>query len=369
MCKFIKENLTKISNGSTMKKLYLVEITFFMLFIVISTIMISNNQYDVSNSVVDTVNIVESTIMTESTTSPFNESIVKPLTKQNTTTVCATTATTTHADVTTVKTVIPVIDEKIYEDIVEYVSNNVTDDYFNNTVIANHVATHANTEIIVSTEPSKPIETTTQTMTTTITTPTETNAVDEFIVYKPSTHYVHKNTCHWYNEECIKIDNTNDIQSRKCSECNPDIEIVNKYVETPIKQENVNNNNNNNNSMTFLKTFKRGTYYSGAYYSSNPSNVKGGSGRVLIDGTIGDGTGIKGSIASNYIQRNYGYNRNGGRTLVYIECKQYPSLNGKYYLDDSQGYNNEIIDFFYYYNSNCPFQRQGVVSVDAWLIN
>ena len=121
--------------------------------------------------------------------------------------------------------------------------------------------------------------------------------------------------------------------------------------------------------LTYLKSFSKGTYYSGQYYSSNPSTVKGGSGRTLVDCSKGDGTGVKGSIASNYIQRNYGYKRNGGRTLVYIECEQYPDMNGTYYLDDSQGYNNEVIDFYYYYNSNCPFQYQGVITVEAWLVD
>lgn len=145
--------------------------------------------------------------------------------------------------------------------------------------------------------------------------------------------------------------------------------VTTTCINTTTTKEETSSENVDNSSLTYLKTFHRGTYYSGQYYSSNPANVKGGSGRVLIDCSIGDGTGIKGSIASNYIQRNYGYNRNGGRTLVYIECVQYPELNGTYYLDDSQGYNNEVIDFFYYYNSNCPFQYQGVVTVEAWLVN
>lgn len=138
---------------------------------------------------------------------------------------------------------------------------------------------------------------------------------------------------------------------------------------TETEEETSSDDNDSYESLTYLKSFSKGTYYSGQYYSSNPSTVKGGSGRTLIDCSIGDGTGVKGSIASNYIQRNYGYNRNGGRTLVYIECEQYPDMNGTYYLDDSQGYNNEVVDFYYYYNSNCPFQYQGVLTVDAWLVD
>lgn len=54
---------------------------------------------------------------------------------------------------------------------------------------------------------------------------------DEYIVYKPSTHYVHKNTCRWFDSSCQEITSTEGFESRKCSECNPDIEIISQYVE------------------------------------------------------------------------------------------------------------------------------------------
>lgn len=142
-----------------------------------------------------------------------------------------------------------------------------------------------------------------------------------------------------------------------------------KEEETTTTTEETTVDDDTMEGLTYLKSFSRGTYYSGQYYSSNPSTVKGGSGRTLVDCSIGDGTGVKGSIASNYIYRNYGYERNGGRTLVYIECEQYPDMNGTYYLDDSQRYNNEVVDFYYYYNSNCPFQYQGVITVEVWLVD
>jgi hypothetical protein len=53
----------------------------------------------------------------------------------------------------------------------------------------------------------------------------------EYIVYKPSSHYVHKNTCRWFNNECYEINSTEGIECKRCSECNPDIEIVTPYVE------------------------------------------------------------------------------------------------------------------------------------------
>nr|DAD58883.1 MAG TPA: Spore cortex-lytic enzyme [Caudoviricetes sp.] len=49
-------------------------------------------------------------------------------------------------------------------------------------------------------------------------------------MYKPSTHYIHKSTCHWVDSTCYEITDTNDIECRKCSECNPNLEIVNPYV-------------------------------------------------------------------------------------------------------------------------------------------
>lgn len=57
---------------------------------------------------------------------------------------------------------------------------------------------------------------------------------EEYIVYKPSTHYIHRSSCHWVTDECYEITDTSDIEARKCEECNPDIEIVNKYVEPVV---------------------------------------------------------------------------------------------------------------------------------------
>lgn len=114
--------------------------------------------------------------------------------------------------------------------------------------------------------------------------------------------------------------------------------------------------------MTYVKNFSRGTYYAYGYQCT------GGSGRALIDCSYGSG-GVKGSIASSYLYRNYGYNYNGKRTMVYLEISGYPSMNGYYYLDDSDAGNPNVIDFYYTYNSNCQFQYQGVVSVDCYIVS
>ena len=116
-------------------------------------------------------------------------------------------------------------------------------------------------------------------------------------------------------------------------------------------------------NLTFVKTFTRGTYY------CYGKQMKGGSGRSLIACTTDDSVEIKGSIASSYLYKNYGYNYNSERTKVYLEIKDYSSMNGYYYLDDSDAGNSNVIDFFYIYGSNCPFKNQGVVKVDCYIVN
>lgn len=53
----------------------------------------------------------------------------------------------------------------------------------------------------------------------------------EYVVYKPSTHYIHKNTCHWCDDECVEIDSTEGLEVCRCTECNPDMEIITPYTE------------------------------------------------------------------------------------------------------------------------------------------
>lgn len=222
------------------------------------------------------------------------------------------------------------------------------------------------------------IQTTTTDVTTSmmpITTQTVTNGtsdislvdipIETYFVYKPSTHYIHTNECRWYDNSCYIITDTNEIEARKCSECNPDIEIVNEYIEPVVESEvniPVDTNTSVNSNISFVKNFSRGTYY--AY----GGKMIGGSGRALIDCSYGDGT-VKGSIASSYLYNNYGYNYNGNRTMVYLEVNGYPNMNGYYYLDDCDAGNSEVIDFYYDYGSNCQFQTQGVVSVDCYIVN
>lgn len=187
----------------------------------------------------------------------------------------------------------------------------------------------------------------------TTTTTTVPVIIEEYVIYKPATHYIHMNTCRWAaSGDIYRIENTEGIEARRCSECNSSMEIITEYIE-PVPEP---------GELTYVKHFTRGTYY--AYGGPR----KGGSQRQLIDCSIGDGT-VKGSIASSYLYRNYGYNYNGKRTMVYLEINGYPQMNGYYYLDDCDAGNSNVIDFFFLYGGNCPFQRQGVVQVDCYIVN
>lgn len=53
-----------------------------------------------------------------------------------------------------------------------------------------------------------------------------------YTVYKPSTHYIHKNTCRWFDSSCYEILNTDGLECLYCTECKPDMEIL-KVFEVP----------------------------------------------------------------------------------------------------------------------------------------
>lgn len=140
-----------------------------------------------------------------------------------------------------------------------------------------------------------------------------------------------------------------------------DYNEVQKYV-AKLRETFASTNPDTPSNMAFVKTFSRGTYY--CYGGPR----RGGSGRQLISCGYGNGT-VKGSIASSYLYRNYGYNYNGNRTMVYLEISGYPAMNGYYYLDDSDAGNPNVIDFFYITSSECLFRNQGVVSVNCYIVN
>ena len=133
----------------------------------------------------------------------------------------------------------------------------------------------------------------------------ETEKQEEYLVYKESTHYIHKNTCRWNKGDAYRVDDVTGLEARLCTECNPICEGYTEYIPPePVKPD--------KESMTYVKHFTRGTYYCYGY------ECYGGSGRYLYDCSYGAGNGIKGSIASSYLYSNYGYNYNGQRTTVYL---------------------------------------------------
>ena len=111
--------------------------------------------------------------------------------------------------------------------------------------------------------------------------------------------------------------------------------------------------------LTLLGKFK------GTYYAGKTVPCKGGSGRTLIDCTVGY-DGVKGSVASRYAYEKWGYKANGGRTKLYLEVKGYEPMNGWYWVDDCNAVSS-IIDFYFYKNANCPWQKAGVVEVKAYV--
>lgn len=179
----------------------------------------------------------------------------------------------------------------------------------------------------------------------------EPEPIVEYIVYKPSTKYVHLSNCKWFNDECYEITDTEGIEARKCSVCNPDIEIINEYVEPEPSSD----------GLTYVGYFGRVTYYPAtAYYSG----VCGGSGRTLL-GYGNYDNGIRGSIASRSLYEMYGYNRNG-RTTVYLEFPGYENMNGRYYVDDSCA-NYGVIDIFVWDSYSCPFYNAGVITANCYI--
>lgn len=107
-------------------------------------------------------------------------------------------------------------------------------------------STEKTTEEITTTEVATTVEETTSATTTT-------EAPREYVVYKPSTHYIHRNTCHWFNAECYEIENTEGLECRRCSECNPDMDIVSEYV----PQQATVNNGDGYYSLNFITEEER----------------------------------------------------------------------------------------------------------------
>lgn len=106
--------------------------------------------------------------------------------------------------------------------------------------------------------------------------------------------------------------------------------------------------------------------FRGTYYRGNCVPCKGGSGRWLKNCYVSDDL-IRGSVACRAVCERYGYSLNGEPTVVRVVCSSYPEINGLYTVDDccaSLG----VMDFYFEDYSRCPWQFDGVVNVEAWVI-
>ena len=204
------------------------------------------------------------------------------------------------------------------------------------------------TQAITTTVTETAVVTTAET--TQAVTETEAAVIEEYVVYKPSTKYAHRSTCRWNSGDAYRCDDFSQLETRICTECNPDIGDHIEYQTPTVDSD----------DKTYLGNFYMTYYPETAYYPG----VCGGSGRTLRGyGDYSDG--IRGSVACRTIQESYGYNRNG-RTTVYLEFPSYPCMNGNYWVDDCCGAYGTI-DVFVWSEWACPFGYDGTTWAGCWI--
>lgn len=106
--------------------------------------------------------------------------------------------------------------------------------------------------------------------------------------------------------------------------------------------------------------------FRGTYYRGNCVPCKGGSGRWLKSCYVSDDE-IKGSVACRAVYERYGYSLNGEPTVVRIACSSHPEINGLYTVDDCCA-SLSVMDFYFEDYGRCPWQFDGVINVEAWVI-
>lgn len=307
---------------------------------------------------------------TESTTAETTASTTTALTS-STTAVSSKVSTVTTLDTTGALTNVTdgstVIDTITVETEAEKQQDNMQDNMQDN--VQDVVAVQLPEEIEIKVEDTKYNESnsetpTTQAVTTTATetaiittvettpivTETETVVTEEYVVYKPSTKYAHRSTCRWNKDDAYRCDDFSDLETRICTECNPEIDDHIEYQAPTV----------DSGDKTYLGNFYMTYYPATAYYDG----VCGGSGRTLRGyGDYSDG--IRGSVACRTIQESYGYDRNG-RTTVYLEFPSYPCMDGNYWVDDCCGAYGTI-DVFVFSGYACPFGYEGTTWADCWI--
>ena len=315
------------------------------------------------NETYDTVEFTESTtaVTPASTTTALTSSTTAVSSNVSTvTTLNTTTALTSITDDSTViDTVTAETEAEMQQDnMQDNMQDSVATTVHNGTTEYNDSksSTSATAVTTMATE-TKITDITTTAVTEITTTATETTEAvttennEPYLVYKPSTKYAHRSTCRWNKDDAYRCDDFSDLETRICTECNPEIGDHIEY-QTPTV--------GNKENATYVGNFKMTYYPATAYYDG----VCGGSGRTLRGyGDYNDG--IRGSVACRAIQESYGYERNG-RTTIYLEFPSYPCMNGNYWVDDACGSYN-VIDVFVWSDAACPFGYDGVTWVNCWI--
>ena len=94
---------------------------------------------------------------------------------------------------------------------------------------------------------------------TTAATITTTAKQPEYVVFKPSTHYIHRSTCSWVDDSCYKIEDTKGIQARYCNDCKPDMEIIDPYIVVTTTQATTTTTTTSSTTAALQTTKKKAT--------------------------------------------------------------------------------------------------------------
>lgn len=151
------------------------------------------------------------------TTNDITSLTTTTLTTTSTATTCTTTNTTTTTSI--IGSTAAVVASAVESATTQTVTEGSTEETVETTVVEASSTT-------TTTKEAPKTETT-----TTVVVEVKEKDPNDVVVYKPSTHYIHRGSCHWCNDECVVIDSTEGLEARKCTECNPDMEIVTPYEE------------------------------------------------------------------------------------------------------------------------------------------
>ena len=138
-------------------------------------------------------------------------------------------------DITSVEDEVPVVTPVTTNITTINTTSAVTTESVTTVTITNVTTTETITEVIIETEQDEPVETE---ATEVVVEPSvdpepsiESIVTERYIVYKPSTHYLHMNSCRWNSGDAYRVDCTTELVARLCDECNPDVGDYIEYVE------------------------------------------------------------------------------------------------------------------------------------------